>query len=198
MLSTNLLQFLQKAIYSTPKFLNAATAVIGAALQTTGSGLSDITSGGTYTAVVDHVYRVKITTAAGTDHFQYSVDGGAFGNDAAITGSAQNLANGVQVTFAATTGHTLNDIWTITVKAGVAISGAVAVADLLAIAVGTGAELVIYDGNDSTGNVLYDGLTANWTAGVTTYINKLLQAAKGVYIVLYASSTYPKLILGYN
>lgn len=181
-----------------PKPLSAKTATIGAATQTTGTGLSDITSGGTYTALVDHVYRVKITTAGTPDHFQYSVDGGAYGNDAAITGSAQNLANGVQVTFAATTGHTLNDVWTITVKAGVAIATASTFGNITVNSVGSGAELVVYDGADSTGTVLYDVLTASWTAGSQYFMGYRLQNAGGLYIALYASTTYPNLIVGYN
>lgn len=182
----------------TPKHLNSATSVIGAAVHTTGTGLSDATSGGVNTATVDHVYRVKITTAAGTDQIAFSTDGGAFGASTNITGSAQTIANGVQVTFAATTGHTLNDIWTITVPAGVTISSAIALGNISVNSVGNGAELKIYDGNSSSGTLLYDGLTANWTAGNQYPLGYALQNAQGLYIVLYAATTYPDLIVGYN
>jgi hypothetical protein len=197
MLSTNLLQFLQKAIYSKPKYLSAATAAIGTPVFT-GTGLNDLSKGGTFNVLVDHVYTIIIDGNGTPDTFKWKKDNGSFTTGVAITGSAQTLSEGVTITFAATTGHTIGDQWVVTVTAGVAIASAVAVADLLPIAVGSGAELVIYDGNNSNGTVLYDGLTANWSAGVTQYINKLLQNANGLYIALYASSTYPKMIVGYN
>jgi len=179
---------------STPNHYAAKTAVIGAALQTTGTGLSDITSGGTYTATVDHVYRVKITVAAGTDKFQYSVDGGAYGNEVSLTGAAQNLANGVQVTFTATTGHTLNDVWTITVTGGVAVV-ATTLSAINVNSVGNGAELKLYNGSDSTGVLIYDGLTANWSAGQRVDLGYKLSSGH-LYVVLYATTTYPDLIIG--
>jgi|ERR1700719_820155 len=181
-----------------PKSLSAATSVISAAVHTTGTGLNDATSGGTNTATVDHVYRVKISTAAGTDKYELSTDGGAYGSEVSLTGSAQTLANGVTITFAATTGHTLGDIWTITVPAGVSIPSAIALGNLNVISVGSGAELKIYDGNSSSGTLLYDGLTTDWTAGQLYNLGYALQNAQGLYYVLYASSTYPKIIIGYN
>lgn len=181
-----------------PLFLNSATSIISAAVHTTGSGLNDATSGGTNTATVDHVYRVKITTAAGTDQIAFSTDGGAFGSSTNITGSAQTIANGVTIAFGATTGHTLNDIWTITVPAGKSLPLAVALGNVNIISVGNGAELKIYDGVDSTGTLIYDSLTADWTAGQLYNLGYALQNAQGLYYVLYASTTYPKLILGHN
>jgi hypothetical protein len=174
-----------------PKRYNAKTAVIGAATQTTGTGLSDITSGGTYTAVVDHVYQVKITVAAGTDKFQYNVDGGAFGNEVSLTGAAQNLANGVQVTFSATTGHTLNNVWTITVTAGVAIS-TTTLKSLQFNAAGTGAEVRIYNGSSTAGDLIYD----NSSLAVTTSPLQLGYKVTSLYLVVYASGGYPDLIVG--
>lgn len=89
--------------------------VVGAASQTTGSGLDDLTSGGTFKKQTDVTVVVKITNADTTDTFQYSMDGGTTwnGTDIDMTGSAQTLEKGVTVTFAATTGHTLADEWTI-------------------------------------------------------------------------------------
>src|ERR1035437_5551463 len=98
----NLTRLMNKALIATPNRFHAATAAIGAVAQTTGTGLSDVTSQGTSTALADHTYAVKISTAGATDHFTYSTDGGAFGNDAAVSGAAQTVGNGVTATFAAT------------------------------------------------------------------------------------------------
>lgn len=82
--------------------------------QTTGTGLSDLTMGGAYTPLVNHTYYIKISTAAGTDKFQWKKDTGSYSAEIAITTLAQTVADGVTVTFAASTGHVLGDIWTIT------------------------------------------------------------------------------------
>jgi hypothetical protein len=187
----------QALLGSTPKYLSAKTATIGAATQTTGSGLNDATSGGTYTPVVDHVIQVKLSVAAAQDKIKYNVDGGAFGNEQLIVaGNPLALTDGVTITFVAQTAHTLNDVWTITCKAGVAVT-ATELAKIHAISVGNTAELVIYNGTSSSGDVLYDGLTANWTAG-QLYQLGFLASTGSLYIVLYAGVAYPKLIVGYN
>lgn len=188
---------MQNLLGAKPLHLNATTAVIGAPVHTVGTGLSDLTSGGIYTALADHVYTVKITTAGGTDHFELSIDGGAFGSSTAITGSAQALANGVTVTFAATTGHTLNDVWTITVTAGVVVTTASQLKFVIPNVVGSGATLDIYDGNSSAGTLLYSSGSSSWVAGVLNPLPVLLQNSEGLYVSLYASSTYPDLIVGY-
>lgn len=98
--------------YLGPKIIAGASS-IGSVTQT-GSGLSDITLGGTFVGNSSRTLRIKITTAAAPDKFDWSVDGGTTWAATAvpITGSAQSLATtGVTVTFAATTGHTLNDYW---------------------------------------------------------------------------------------
>ncbi len=77
-----------------------------------GSGLNDALYSGTYTGSGNKDYIVKISTAAGTDKFDWSDDGGTnYTTGVSITGSAQTLSNGVKITFAATTGHTLADEW---------------------------------------------------------------------------------------
>lgn len=79
-----------------------------------GEGLDDLTRSGTYAGGANKDYVIKIVTAAGTDQFQWSDDGGqTFSASTNITGAAQALSSGVSITFAATTGHTLNDYWTI-------------------------------------------------------------------------------------
>jgi hypothetical protein len=64
-------------------------------------------------------YTVIISATGTPDHFKWQKNGGAFTTGAAITGSAQSLADGVTITFGATTGHTVDDQWVITVDAGV-------------------------------------------------------------------------------
>ncbi len=81
-----------------------------------GAGLNDLTFGGTYTDGITNpaaLFAVKISVAAGTDSFQWKKNGGAFSGSIAITRAEQALSDGVTVTFGATTGHTLNDSWTI-------------------------------------------------------------------------------------
>ena len=82
----------------------------------TGSGLNDLTYGGNYNAADVRTYRVKIDLAAATDTFTWSDDGASTweATGVAIIGSAQELNNGITITFAATTGHTLNEYWDIT------------------------------------------------------------------------------------
>jgi len=78
----------------------------------TGSGLSDVAVAGTYTGGSYLDVRVKISTAAATDKFQYSLDGGAnYSAEVSMSGSAQAIGQGITVDFTATTGHTLADYW---------------------------------------------------------------------------------------
>jgi hypothetical protein len=55
------------------------------------------------------------TTNAG-DTFKWKKDGGAYTTEVAITGVAQNLIEGVKLTFAVTAGHTLADTWAVLVR----------------------------------------------------------------------------------
>jgi len=91
------------------------TVGVGAATHY-GPGLDDMTSGGTFTGDVKTHYYVKITTAAATDKFDWSADGGVTwkATAVAITGAAQELEEGITITFGATTGHTLDDAWAFT------------------------------------------------------------------------------------
>jgi hypothetical protein len=82
-----------------------------------GSGLNDATWGTGSTAEDLTYYEVVIDSelggGGGVDTFKWRVNGGAWTEDVDITGAAQTLADGQQITFAATTGHTLNDQWVI-------------------------------------------------------------------------------------
>jgi len=100
---------------------SVAAASVGSLSQDVGSGLDDCTLSGNYYGsefyeTADNTdVKLKITTAGATDEFQYSLDGGSTwnGSGIAMTGSAQQLGStDLYVTWAATTGHTLNDEWT--------------------------------------------------------------------------------------
>ncbi len=79
----------------------------------TGSGLDDLDSGGTHTLDVNTTFTVIIDTVGGTDTFKWKRGNGAFNLAVVMTGLVQNLSDGVTIIFAATTGHTLDDQWTI-------------------------------------------------------------------------------------
>lgn len=79
----------------------------------TGAGLNDGTSGGTYTGTAPATYDVEIDATGTPDTFKWRKNAGSYTAGVAITGAAQTLSDGVTITFAATTGHTLADVWTL-------------------------------------------------------------------------------------
>ena len=78
--------------------------------------LDDVTLGTANWGLGTTKYKVQIDAEGTPDTFKWSNDGGVTwkATGVAITGSAQELENGVTVTFAATTGHNLNTYWTFT------------------------------------------------------------------------------------
>lgn len=91
----------------------------------TGSGLNDLTSGGTATAGITatSTYEVEIDATGTPDTFKWRLNGGAYTSGVSITGSAQTLSNGITVTFGATTGHTLGNSWSIRVHPSISTDG---------------------------------------------------------------------------
>ena len=79
----------------------------------TGSGLNDATFGGVYNGSGAKTFSVRINQLGTPDTFEYSFDDFTTTEQSniGITGSEQDVANGVTITFGATTGHTLNDKW---------------------------------------------------------------------------------------
>lgn len=79
----------------------------------TGSGLNDATYGGVYNGSGAKTFSVRINQTGTPDTFEYSFDDFTTTeqSDIGITGSAQDVANGVTIAFGATTGHTVNDKW---------------------------------------------------------------------------------------
>jgi hypothetical protein len=95
---------------------NEGDAIGDANTTFTGSGLDDAFFAGHFTGTASTNYYVKIdgvgtpdTFAVSTDNFSTTISTGN-----AITGSEQMIhsADNISVKFGATTGHTLNDVWT--------------------------------------------------------------------------------------
>ena len=89
-----------------------------------GAGLNDMTANtglGVFTGSRDTRFEIKITSTSGSaDQFQYRARlsnqrmiNTSYGSTTTITGNAQTLQNGVQITFASTTGHTVGEKWAV-------------------------------------------------------------------------------------
>jgi len=83
------------------------------AMESCAEGLDDATSGGSFTGMVSTRYCIELDATGAPDTFKWSKDYGVTweATGVEITGAAQTLDDGVSVTFAATTGHTLGDKW---------------------------------------------------------------------------------------
>ena len=90
----------------------STVAAIGSATFV-GAGLDDATSSGTFSGELDETVSVKISTADTVDKFQWKLDAGEWSLEIEITGVAQELVDGVSITFTAVTGHTEGDVWTV-------------------------------------------------------------------------------------
>jgi len=78
-----------------------------------GDGLNDVTWGTAFSGAASADFEVVIDAADIPDTFKWRKDGGEWTTGVAITGAAQTLSDGQTITFAATTGHTLADQWSI-------------------------------------------------------------------------------------
>ena len=78
-----------------------------------GSGLDDLTSGGIFTGSANRSFLIEIDAEGTPDTFRWSKDGGVSWDvsTVAITGTAQELTEGITITFLATTGHVLAEQW---------------------------------------------------------------------------------------
>jgi len=77
----------------------------------TGIGINDATSGGTFSASAKSIIGLEIDVAGTPDTFRWRSNSGAWTTGVTITGSAQTITDGITVTFASTTGHTVGDKW---------------------------------------------------------------------------------------
>ena len=83
------------------------------AVNFSGSGLNDCTSGGNYSDVNSSTFTIVIDGVSTVNTFKWKKGSGSYTNGVSITGTAQTLSDGVTITFGATGGHTLADQWTI-------------------------------------------------------------------------------------
>ena len=82
----------------------------------TGTGLNDLTSGGTYTGTLGPIYTIVIDSIGGTDTFKWKRDNGAYTTGVSCATSPITLSDGVTVVFGAITGHALADQWQVEIK----------------------------------------------------------------------------------
>ena len=78
-----------------------------------GSGLNDATWGTGFAGSASRYYEVVIDAVSSPDTVKWRANGGSWTSGVAITGAAQTLDNSQTITFAATTGHTVDDQWII-------------------------------------------------------------------------------------
>lgn len=79
-----------------------------------GAGLNDASSGGIPTgAAGNYSFTIIVDGVGSPNTFKWQVNGGTFTTGVHMTGVAQLLEYGVTIKFAAITGHTLADAWTI-------------------------------------------------------------------------------------
>ena len=94
-----------------------------ASVKFTGSGLDDLSVDRTNFDQDAQEYEVEIDTEGTPDTFKwrqrdFTGSWGGYTTGVSITGSPQTLANGITITFGATTGHTLGDKWNLYVMNG--------------------------------------------------------------------------------
>lgn len=98
------------------------TIAIRAGTLTTGSGLDDITSGGSFTAPTGFLGRTVFTftvdSTGGTDTFTTRRDGVILATKQDMATSAITIrgGDGITILWAAATGHTLDNVWTVVVS----------------------------------------------------------------------------------
>ena len=126
----------------------------------TGTGLNDATFGGQYTInnkqMIQQNYYVKIDGTGTPDTFSWSRDNFVTteATGVSITGSAQTLENGITVTFAATTGHVLNDQWFSSVYEPTFVIFSNNLIKLSGETILTGGNLTAFKVYDANGNIL--------------------------------------------
>jgi len=96
-----------------PNDSNPIRSIVGTASQT-GSGLNDLTAGGTYTSDEDRTIRVQIDGTGTPDTIKVSYDGGDTWHSTTIPlTDVMYLNYGVELTWEDDTGHTDGDYWDI-------------------------------------------------------------------------------------
>jgi hypothetical protein len=76
-----------------------------------GTGLNDLTLSGEYSGTVEGLLAIEIDANGTPDTFKWSIAGGVETTSVPIESGGQVLVDGIIVTFATTTGHTIGDSW---------------------------------------------------------------------------------------
>ena len=151
-----------------------------------GSGLDDLSldAAAVYRGAKSCTYRVHIDSVGTTDTFKWSRDDGVTWEavEVPIAGAAtaMELELGILIEFAAITGHTLDDYWTITATPVIALAELDTVKEALGISVGT------YD-------ALLTRLILAATNAIEDYVGHVY--AKQTYTETVAGSGHPVLLL---
>jgi hypothetical protein len=90
----------------------------------TGTGLDDLTASGTFTGTTNRNFRIQIDGVGTPDTFRWTKSSATTtivwdGSAIPISAGTTTLTEGMSITFAATTGHTLNDRWDFITKRAV-------------------------------------------------------------------------------
>lgn len=86
---------------------------VGAATLTTGSGLDDLTSGGTYSGTEDAKIEVEVVDDAATpETYRWRKDGGDWSTPANMLATPTVISEGWSLDWNANVGHTDLDTWT--------------------------------------------------------------------------------------
>ena len=100
------------------------TAMAGAAVLVTGSGLDDLSVREYFDGDTGGLFVLTIATAAAPDTFDATLDGAAVATGTAVTGDWQQVGTtGLWIKFAATTGHTAANAWRIVAGGRPCIAG---------------------------------------------------------------------------
>ena len=94
-------------------YLNTGDAIGAANTTFAGSGLDDATLVGYFEGTTTTTYYVRIDATGTPDTFEWSKDNFATTEATGVSITAGEIAldNNIKVEFLATTGHTLNDVW---------------------------------------------------------------------------------------
>lgn len=128
-----------------PVFYTSATGTV--------SNLNDVTASGTFTGTANRFFRVQIDSSGTPDTFSWWLSSSATNtvwnaqNLLVTAGTFTTLGEGMTITFAADTGHTLGDRWDFITKRAV--------------------EILALDGNRCSGSTSVAGVTTYIPAGCT-------------------------------
>lgn len=95
---------------------NKLVGSVDVAVPDASTVLDDMTSKGDFTGTPAVVFEIEIDSAGSPDTFKWKKGSGSYVSGVQITGSDQNLSDGVSIKFGAATGHTLGDKWTINAR----------------------------------------------------------------------------------